>query len=278
VSTAGNWGLRQIWNAGRADSVSSAVAIAEQSRQPGFTGKLQDTTVPVINFGLSSNPGGGGLIFDDQPLPAEAEGLSPSDFVIIGHAKVRIPRSGDWTIGVHSDDGFALRVVGAPFESVSGAGALDEDFPEYMGFLTETGDSNSRGILRGLPAGEYPIEFIAFQRVGSAFYEVYAAEGAFAEDAETDQWLLIGAPGGLEIVAGPKGDLKVRTVSKLGNRLTIEFDSPEPGGTHQLEESTDLKAWRTAANATFETAGTGMRVSVGVDASPANFYRLVIRP
>jgi len=49
-STAGQWGLRQIWNAGRADALVSAVAIAQQAGQSGFAGNIHDTTVPVINL------------------------------------------------------------------------------------------------------------------------------------------------------------------------------------------------------------------------------------
>lgn len=277
ASTVGNWGLRQIWNAGRADSIVSAVEQAFNSDKSGFTGKLQDTALPVINLALSSNPGGAALFPDTQSLPAEAEGLTPSDFVIVAHAKVKIPRAGDWTIGVHSDDGFALRFVGFPFDSVNGGGRPDDNFPEYMGFLTE-GASVTRGILKAIPAGEYAIEFVAFQRVGSAAFEIYAAEGAFADDSETDQWQLIGSPDGLQIVAGPKGNITVRTVGKTGDRVTIEFDTPEASGSHQLQESVDLKTWQSSTGAVFEKLVKGVRVSVGNASAPAKFYRVVLQP
>src|SRR5690606_7312842 len=134
-----------------------------------------DAQVPYIDFALSSNPGGGGYFFDNLPFPAEAEGMSTSDFVVTARAQVRIPRAGDWTIGVHSDHGFALRFIGAPFDSVSGNGVRNDDFPEYMAVLTETADSNTRGVLRGIAAGEYGIELIMFQRVAGSFVGVYAA-------------------------------------------------------------------------------------------------------
>jgi hypothetical protein len=276
VSTPGNWGLRQIWDAGRADSIVSAVDIATRASQPGFTGKFQDAAVPTMNLALSSSPGAGGLFSDDQPLPAEAAGLSTSDFVVIGRAKVRIPRSGDWTIGVHSDDGFALRFVGAPFASVTGNGIPDENFPEYMGFLTESGNTDTRGVLKGIAAGEYGIEFIAFQRVAGSYFEVYAAEGAFENDADTDQWQLIGGPDGLQIVAGPKGNLIVRSVSKVGARVALEVDSPEPDRTHQLQESTDLKTWQSATGTTVEKTATGLRISIATATGPVKFYRVTI--
>jgi hypothetical protein len=278
ASVDGAWGLRQIWNAGRADSIVSSLEIASLAAQPGFTGGLQDTTVPVMHMALSSNPGANTLFPDPPPLPAESAGLTASDFVVIGHAKVRVPRSGDWTLGVRTDDGFALRFIGAPFESVSGTGARDDAFPEYIGFRTE-GVNNTRGVLRGLSAGDYQIEFIAFQRVGSASFEIYAAEGAFIDDIETDQWQLIGGDGGWEILAGPKGGpMTLRTLARVGDRVTIEFESAESAAAHELQESTDLKVWQTVAGATFETAGTGrLRASAGGATGTAKFYRIHLR-
>lgn len=231
--------------------------------------------MPFINFAKTANPGGGGLIPDDQPLPAEQQGLTQDDFVIVGHAKVKIPRTGDWTIGVHSDEGFGLRFIGAPFDSVSSTGERDENFPEFMMQRNNSGDSNTRGILRNVAAGTYEIEFISWERVGSAFYEVYAAEGAFTDDFETDQWRLIGAPDGLEIVAGTK--LAAASLTKTNDRVTIELVSPDPDGQHQLQESVDLKSWQNVATATFQKTGNnGVRVSVSGIAGDTRFYRVTL--
>ena len=275
VSAAEQWGFRQIWNVGRVDAVVSAVDAALKANQPGFTGTVHDATVPFINLALTANPGTAGLFPDDQPLPAEAKGLSPSDFVIVARAQVKIPRSGDWTIGVHSDEGFALRFIGAPFDSVSGNGMRDDNFPEYMAFLTTTADSSTRGILKGIAVGTYEIEFIAFQRAAAAFYEVYAAEGAFVDDTETDQWQLIGAPSGLEIVSGTK--LTLNRLTKVNDKVTIEFASPEPDGQHQLQESVDLKIWQPVAAVVFEkAANNALRASVTGVSGNTRFYRMVL--
>ena len=211
---------------------------------------------------------------DDQPLPGEAEGLAAADFVIVARARVRIPRAGDWTIGVHTDDGFALRFIGAPFDSVHGNGLRDDTFPEYMAYLTETGNSSTRGILRNLAAGEYGIEMIAFQRVGGAQYEVYAAEGAFAEDTDTDQWALIGGAGGLELVAEPV-TFEIERIVKVGGRVTLDFRSPNPNGPHQVFRSTDLKTWSVVSGVEFTPIGAQtVRATVGVEGDAAGFYRL----
>lgn len=274
ASTAGNWGFRQIWNAGRADALISAVEIALRASQPGFTGRVHDASVPAINFAKSANPGTGGIIPDDLPLPAEADGLAESDFVIVARAKVAIPRAGDWTIGVHSDEGFALRFIGWRFESVSGAGELDETFPEFIMNRNNTTDSNTRGILRGIPAGTYEIEFISWERVGAANYEIYAAEGAFVDDFDTDQWQLIGAPGGIEIVSGM--NLATTGIRKVGNMVTIDFTTPDVNRVHALEESTDLASWQPVANATFELTANGTRVIVQGGSGDRKFYRIRI--
>ena len=277
--TAGNWGLRQIWSAGRADAVASAAELAAQAVKPGFAGQLHDTQVPFLNLALSSNPGGGGLFPDDAPFPAEARGLTPSDFVIVAHARVRIPRSGDWTLGVHSDDGFALRFVGAPFDSVNGAGARNDDFPEYMAHLTETGNSNTRGILKGIAAGEYGIEFLGFQRVAGAFCEIYAAEGAFQDDSETDAWRLVGGPEGLELVAppAPAAKLTIQRLTRRQDEITIDFESTVPDRQHQLHTSADLKSWQLSGAATFQKTGsTTLRATLRGASAPAAFYRLTV--
>lgn len=273
-STAGNWGFRQIWNAGRADALVSAVGIALQANQAAFAGKMQDLTVPVINFAKTANPGTGGLIPDDQPLPAEAVGLTDDDFVLVARAKVAIPRTGDWTIGVHSDEGFALRFVGARFDTVSGAGSRDDAFPEFIFAPNNTTDSSTRGVLRNIPAGTYEIEFISWERVGAAFYEIYAAEGAFADDSETDQWQLIGASNGLQIVAG--GNLLVVAIKKEGNVVTLDFTSPNPDGQHRLEQSSDLKTWQPVTGTTFQKAANGVRASVTGATGASSFYRLAL--
>lgn len=275
-STAGQWGFRQIWNAGRADALVTAVEIALSANEPGFTGSIDDTSLQFIDHGESMNPGVDGVIPGSLALPAETEGLSENDFVIVARAKVRIPRSGDWTIGVHTDEGFALRFIGASFSSVFGNGILDENFPEYIAFETNTGDSNTRGVLEGITAGDYEIEFISWERVGTSAYEIYAAEGILEEDDWTFDWFLIGELGGLQIIAsGPK--LATTGISLTGNGVSIDFVSPTPDGQHQLQESTDLENWTRVTSATFSKSGTyGVRASVNSVTGSAKFYRVVL--
>jgi hypothetical protein len=281
AGSAGRWGLRQVWGGGRADAVVTAVEIARAAAAPGFTGRVHDGDSPVLNFRFSGG-GSGGLIPDDLPFPAEDAGLVAGDWITIARGRVRIPRTGDWTIGIHSDDGFALRFVGHPFSSVSGGGSIDGEFPEYVSFPVGTADSNTRAVLKGVKAGDYGVEFLHFQRAGGAAAEVYAAEGEFANDADTDAWALIGSPGGLDLVAEetpPPGPFRLGRPALAGNRLSLEFESPLPAARHALEETEDLRSWRPSPSAAFTpTTGRGMRVSVDAAAGTARFYRVSVSP
>lgn len=277
--TAGRWSLRQIWDAGRADAVVTAVDIALDATRAGFSGKLQDDQVSAINFALSTSPGVMGLFPGEEPFPAEVAGLAASDFVVVARGKVRIPRSGDWTLGVHSDDGFALRFVGAPFASVSGLGVIDEHFPEYIQVPVPTGDSNTRAVLKNLTAGDYVIELVYFQRTTGAAIEVYAAEGEYLEDADTWVWALIGAADGLELVADelPATPPQITQIRYQAGTVTLDFISSNPAGVHELWESVDLRAWQKITSASFSaTGGNGVRATVTGATADRAFYRVAV--
>ena len=275
ASISGKWGMRQIWGMDRIDAVVVASDIALLATQSGFAGHLQDTNVQTINFSFGGVASG--FIPDDLPFPAEASGLTTDDFVVVARARVVVPTRGDWTIGVHSDDGFALRFIGAPFDSVNGNGIRDDTFPEYMAVANTTTDSSTRGILKDIPAGKYDLEFIYFQRTGGGHCEIYAAPGEVLNDGDSADWQLIGSPSGLQIVAGDTTPITLRQVAKSGVQVILNFDSPQPDGPHQLLESGDLRSWTPAVGASFEkTGGKGVRVTVGAATASMKFYRVTV--
>lgn len=279
-ATAGNWSVRQVWNAGRADAVVTGVGLAQAATAAGFTGKLKDVASAVINFNFTASPGNAGIFADDAPFPAEVEGLPTADWITVGRARVHVPSTGDWTIGVHSDDGFALRFAGHPFATVAGNGTIDADYPEYISFATGTADSNTRGVLKDLPAGDYVVEFIHFDRVGGAALEIYAAPGNFEADADTSTWALIGATDGLQLVAEsiPLAPFSLGSIQATATTVTIDFESAKANGQHTLEESADLKTWTPNTKATFVSTG-GNRVRTTAQALGASrFYRVRIAP
>ncbi|MGK0186460.1 MAG: hypothetical protein ACI9R3_002243 [Verrucomicrobiales bacterium] len=190
---AAGWGFRQIWDAGTVSGLTRALEVAADP--DGIGAIFSDTVVPLFNFAETvSSPDGGGIFLEDQPLPAEAEGLTPDGFVLVGHINVE-HAGGDLTIGVHTDDGFGMQLFGGEFSEVYGVGALDTNFPQIVTFAADTGDSNTRAVARDLPAGLYTLEVITWENGGGAVFEFYAASGDFAEDGDTD-WFLIGDPEG----------------------------------------------------------------------------------
>jgi hypothetical protein len=191
--TAAGWGFRQIWDAGAISGIARALEVALDP--DGFGATVSDTILPYINHAETGGPGGGGFFPDDEPLPAEEEGLSTDGFVLVGHIIVE-HAGGDLTIGTHTDDGFGLRLIGGEFSEAYGGGALDPNFPQIVAFANDTGDSNTRAVARDLPAGTYTLEMIAWENGGGAYFEFYAAAGDFAEDADTEEWFLIGDPDG----------------------------------------------------------------------------------
>jgi hypothetical protein len=256
VAQLANGGFRQIWDAGLVNGLAGAVDAATRAAAAGFTGKIQDTTAPFLNHAKSSAPGTGGLIPDDQPLPAESAGLPANDYVVIAHGYVKIPTTGDWTLGVHSDEGFGLRVVGATFASLSGAGVLDENYPEYIFNPNNTADSNTRATITNLTAGTYEIEFITWERVGNSYFEVYAAPGAIAEDVDSSDWALIGGAGGLELIAGAPAYELIAATQLTGSyaKVSATYDAAAKSLTVPKRPRTpsialeELQRWRLRAS------------------------------
>ena len=123
------WATRYIWDVGQISGAANSIAFIESVSDPDFAGQFFDTTSPVINHGSAgSDPpedGVGAGLFGagagdgpgDLPYPDEVidEGGGVDDFIQYNIGYIRIPSVGDYTFGVHSDDGFGLRIIGLPF-------------------------------------------------------------------------------------------------------------------------------------------------------------------
>ena len=183
------WALRWIFGGG---TVSGATVITniESVGTAAFTGASVDMTNQVINFGT------GGFMGNDTPIPDELfndpSGLwIGDDYILLAIGHIVIPETGDYTFGVHSDDGFAFRIRGGTAISVSGNGQLDPVDPEAVIHPADTGDSNTRAVFH-LNQGVYRVEWLFFERGGGDFGEFYAAKGAFQNDGDTTDWKLVG--------------------------------------------------------------------------------------
>ncbi|MFN0130776.1 MAG: LamG-like jellyroll fold domain-containing protein [Verrucomicrobiales bacterium] len=183
----GGFATRYIFGAGTIDSIPSALAAIMAADTPEFTGSFVDVVSEVANHGNA------GLFGNPLPYAQEATdlGCCGEDFILLHIGHIRIEEEGDYTFGVHSDDGFALRIRGGTAISESGNGDLDAADPEAVVHPANTGDSNTRGVYH-LKPGVYRLEFFWWERGGGDHGELYVAKGSFANDGDTTSWKLVG--------------------------------------------------------------------------------------
>jgi hypothetical protein len=168
--------------------IPTALRYIADAGKASFTGQFVDTTSEVINWN------GGGFFGNNLPYPDAVTSngdWTGDDFIGLHIGHIIVPEEGDYTFGVHSDDGFVLRIRGGEATSVNGNGQIDAAAPETIVHPANTGDSNTRAVYH-LKKGIYRVEFFWWERGGGDNAELYAAKGAFASDGATDQWKLVG--------------------------------------------------------------------------------------
>ncbi|MDB6136418.1 MAG: hypothetical protein JWM59_4661 [Verrucomicrobiales bacterium] len=234
----GLWSTRYIFDAGVLDSIPSVLAQIAAVGTPDFTGQYVDVTSDVLNHG------NGGIFGDPLPYAQEAVdlGCCTDDFVMLSVAYLNITEEDDYTFGVHSDDGFAMRIRGGTAVSASGNGQLDPGDPEAVVHPANTGDSNTRGVYH-LKAGTYRMEFFWWERAGGDHGELYVAKGAFVNDADA-LFLLVGQ-------TIPSGSYAKLGVDASGWSVV----SSDPGGDQ-------LTAWDTGLADLEATAGPASNYDV----------------
>lgn len=273
---AGLWGIRFFNAGGAVGGLAEAL-----SRMDAQDSTFVDGAVPYLNMSdLYGEPGGQGLFKLSSGTPEyQVDELNFSDdgsvandnLVAVAKARVVIPTSGDWTFGVHSDDGFALRVLGTTsvFQRVSGDSRIDPAQRNTVYFPNGTGDADARAVIN-LEAGEYDFEFVWFEGNGGAYFELYAAQGSFGADGDTTAWRLVGGPEGLELVAQsapPAGEAPVITgLAYTPGAFAVTFTS-EAGATYTVQYSADLANW---VNAVTNLAPGGAQTTYTADLNSLN--------
>lgn len=141
------------------------------------------------------------------PIPSDNPGIDDDRFPEVVKGTINVPAGGGgaYTFNVHSDDGFAIRILsqkagaGQPLvqhkftATRSGGAYIDED--GALTFLGNTGDSNTQGTINLAP-GKYDVEFVWWDQTGGAFAEVSTAKGDFVNGGSSigaPQWLLLGS-------------------------------------------------------------------------------------
>jgi len=250
---AGTWSVKEIRDPVQA-ILTTALATANTTHTNGV---VTEGTLPVINLndrnvaaGAINYPGFGdvGLFGGDLPYLNDTLGVDDNQIVRIAQTRITVTDEDDYTINVHTDDGFALRVPGQTFTQVFGAGFIEKD---TLFFANTTGDSNTRGVLHLVP-GTYDLEFISYEATSGSSSEVSWARGVFATDeAGAGQWSLIGTPATSypapflpsTIANGPAFDDGVWGLHIVGGAGTITTLSDalaalqNPAGTHTYATS-----------------------------------------
>ncbi|MCP3973249.1 MAG: hypothetical protein GY720_02010, partial [bacterium] len=289
MSVDGNWGVRYLFGAGTLDNLETVMDVISQAAADpdNFAGTLVDTSEPFMNHGANGSPS---LILPDLPYhpDAVAAGLGGEDFILYGIGCMRIEEAGTYTIGVHSDDGFAFRVHGWTFtESFGGDGrdprngTIDPGSPDTIIHPSVTGDSNTRAVAANVQPGIYRIEFCWWERASGDHGEIYIAKGRFPNDGDTTEWLPIGSqePGGIQLVTKEEtvriteinfnsatSELNISWESDLGFLYNIRGDS-EPA------DAGDPRTWGVILENIEATPPINTRViPINPGANPLSFF------
>ncbi len=183
----GTWGVREVRGITGVGNILQAVAALQSG---GGTSTFAQ--MPRLDVADPDTNGTGGPILGSTPQPylTNTAGVDDNDILTVANGKIQVTEAGTYTIQVRGDDGFALRVEGAEFTGVDGAGRIDPADPSSIYFREGTGDANTRGFVT-LAVGTYNVQFVNWEGGGGAYYEVTSAKGQVTDPA-TAQWLALG--------------------------------------------------------------------------------------
>ncbi|MEM9942953.1 MAG: PA14 domain-containing protein [Planctomycetota bacterium] len=182
--------VRDVHSTGRIDSLADADALLA-----GFGIESESTLkMSVINFRDVDRGSTVGHFTSDNPFPNNFIGVDDDDFAIQAIGQVYIPASGVWTFGVNSDDGSRLRIGGSDIIVDDSLHAAQDRFATV-----------------NLGEGLYDLDFVFFERGGTAAVELFAAQGSF--NSFNSNFRLVGdtVSGGLGTSAVPEPNSLVVT-------------------------------------------------------------------
>lgn len=178
LNTAGNWSVRETRGTLLAGNIFDAI-------DKGLTGTtVFDAQRPYLDATDPNTNAGGGPILGTAPFPfLSNDYITPAaddnDIVTLATTRIHIDpaKAGIYTINVHSDDGFALRIKGVPWVALAGGGTdagrgyIDPFDPTTLVFERGTGDANTQATIN-LAAGDYDVQFAHWEGGSGAYYEV----------------------------------------------------------------------------------------------------------
>ena len=165
--------------------------VALETTAPGsFTPGSRDAAIQAILDGRTAgtnsvamadkvhaaDPQAGGSLFaDPSPFPNDT-GADDNDFAFMATGKLVIPVDGTYYIGYDSDDGAALQIMGAVWQSIvedrtNGSAVIAGDWLKTDAW---TGHSYTVGQL-ALTAGTYDFNFYSFEGGGGAHASIFGS-------------------------------------------------------------------------------------------------------
>lgn len=197
-----------------------------------------NANLPSINASHITGALQSGFIGNDLPyFPMTNAPTALHVVVYKGVINVTAAQAGQWTFGVRSDDGFALRIVGQNWEEAYGIGAIDLGDPTVLFYGFGTGNSNTRGLI-SLMEGQYNIEAVFYDSGGGNYHELFAAMGDWENEGDTDTWRPVG------YVSGGSGDIPGMMEVAAGNSWNVIYSFPGVDGTINSTNT----AWNAVTN------------------------------
>jgi hypothetical protein len=248
LNTAGNWSLREVRGLTLAGNIYDAV-----DQALGGQGTVFEAQVPYLDYSDPDTNPAAGPVLTTTPFPFLSNGFSgaPDDDNVLSMARTHIhidpAKAGIYTIQVHSDDGFAMRIKGVPWVAVAGNADVNRAYidpldPTALIFERGTGDSNGLATIN-LAAGDYDVEFISFEGGGGSYYEVTATSGS-ALNGESAQWLPLGSTQDLPAINALNA-VRLASPATVSNANTRDRGNALPAMRYIVDNNTGTTAVKT---------------------------------
>jgi hypothetical protein len=190
------------------NSVSDAKALIAE---PDANDPQSTAMSEVVNLSVGTNSRFQdiGRFTGDSPRIERAS--TAADTAFQGTTVLHVTTPGTYTFGFDTVDGAELTILGGNFTKAIGTGTLANNGQSLLVDSTD-GPGLSLGSI-DLAAGDYPLEFLTFNRDGDAFAELFVAPGA-AEFFDARAFRLLSttaisidytSPAGIQLVPEPDG-------------------------------------------------------------------------
>lgn len=203
VSTS-QWNVKgTVFTSQPSATLTNLTAALRFVNTPPPTANTREVTTPVLN-NTDSNPATNtagrstnGLFWPKQPLANDTANVDDNYYLVNARTRISCAAGTTYTVNVHSDDGFYLRITGtdgrkATFTKAGGLGGIDASDASAIYFAFGTGDSSTRGVFTVSETGEYDVEYVGFDITGGSFQEVSWAPVEALNDWDTGEWKLMG--------------------------------------------------------------------------------------